>query len=44
MGRRFARQLAVFQQAGEEVGVVLGGGVEFAVAVDVLGDVEAELP
>ena len=39
-----ARQLAVFQQAGEEVYVGGGGRGEVAVSVDVLCDVQAELP
>ena len=43
-GLRFARQLAVFQQAGEEVGVGGRGGVEVAGVVDVLRDVETKLP
>ena len=43
-GVRLARQLAVFQQAGEEVYVGGGGRGEVAVSVDVLCDVQAELP
>ena len=43
-GVRVAGELAVFQQAGEEVGVGGGGRGEVAVSVDVLCDVQAELP
>jgi len=43
-GVRLARQLAVFQQAGEEVYVGGGGRGEVAVSVDVLRDVQTELP